>query len=250
MQTAAIEIHHLCKTYRAGKTPAVDHLTLTVPKGAVFGLLGPNGAGKTTVIHILCGLRSFDNGEIFIAGYELKRQWKDIRRRIGFVPQDIALYPSLTACENLRVFGGLMGLRGISLENRINELLHLFGLEYGKHRRIEHYSGGMKRRVNLMAGLLHRPEILFLDEPTAGVDVQTKNLMLDNLKTVSREGHTIIYTSHYMEEAETLCTQIALIDKGKMICTGTPSELIAQTTGCGKLEDVYLQLTGKKLRKE
>ncbi|MDR1667173.1 MAG: ABC transporter ATP-binding protein [Bacteroidales bacterium] len=246
----AIEINRLCKTYRGSKTPAVDQLTLTVPEGAVFGLLGPNGAGKTTTIHILCGLRSFDSGEISIAGYSPKRRWKDIRRRIGFVPQDIALYPSLTAYENLQVFGGLMGLRGKLLKNRINELLHLFGLEHGKHRLIEHYSGGMKRRINLIAGLLHRPEILFLDEPTAGVDVQTKNLMLDNLKTINREGHTIIYTSHYMEEAETLCTQIALIDGGKTICTGTPSGLIAQTKGCDKLEDVYLQLTGKKLRDE
>ncbi|MDR0712940.1 MAG: ABC transporter ATP-binding protein [Bacteroidales bacterium] len=250
MQATAIEIHHLCKTYRGSKTPAVDHLSLNITEGAVFGLLGPNGAGKTTTIHILCGLRSFDSGEVFVAGRPLKSHLKEIRRRIGFVPQDIALYPSLTACENLRIFGGLMGLRGQSLENRINELLQLFGLERNKHRLIEHYSGGMKRRINLIAGLLHRPQILFLDEPTAGVDVQSKNLMLDNLKTIHREGNTIIYTSHYMEEAETLCTQIALIDGGKTICTGTPSALIAQSEGCRTLEDVYLQKTGKNLREE
>jgi ABC-2 type transport system ATP-binding protein len=244
----AIEIKDLCKTYKGNAAPAVDHLSLTIPRGEIMGLLGPNGAGKTTIIHILCGLRSFDKGEVTICTHSLRSRLKAIRPLIGVVPQDIALYPALTACENLKIFGSILGLKGDRLESRINELLSLFGLENNKHRRIQNYSGGMKRRINLIVGLLHNPPILFLDEPTAGIDVQSKNLILENLKTVNRQGSTIIYTSHYMEEAESLCTQVAFIDEGKIIRQGAPGELIRQSEGCASLEMLYLQLTGKKLR--
>jgi ABC-2 type transport system ATP-binding protein len=246
--TPAIEINGLCKTYKGNDVPAVDHLSLTVPRGEIMGLLGPNGAGKTTAIHILCGLRSFDKGDVTVCGYSLRNQLKAIKPLVGVVPQDIALYPALTACENLKIFGSILGLRGALLENRIDELLSFFGLEHHKHRRIGNYSGGMKRRINLIAGLLHKPEILFLDEPTVGVDVQSKSLILENLKAIHRSGSTIIYTSHYMEEAESLCTQVAFIDEGKLICKGAPGELIRQSEGCTSLEMLYLQLTGKKLR--
>ncbi|MDR2764483.1 MAG: ABC transporter ATP-binding protein [Tannerella sp.] len=248
-QTAsAIDIRDLCKTYRGNDAPAVDHFSLTIPEGAIFGLLGPNGAGKTTLVHILCGLRPFNAGQVTVCSLPLRRRLKDIKPLIGVVPQDIALYPTLTAGENLNVFGRILGLRGAVLENRIRELLALFGLEAYRDRRVEHYSGGMKRRLNLIAGLLHRPRILFLDEPTVGVDVQSRRLILDSLKLIRRDGSTIIYTSHYLEEAASLCTQVAFIDRGKLICQGVPAELIRAAEGCDSLETLYLQLTGNKQR--
>ncbi|MDR0695117.1 MAG: ABC transporter ATP-binding protein [Prevotellaceae bacterium] len=244
----AITIKRLVKTYRGNASPAIDRLSLSIAQGTVFGLLGPNGAGKTTLINILCGLRSFDEGEVNIYGYALPRQWKEIKTLIGFVPQEIALYPLLTAYENLKIFGGIFGLRGAVLDNRINELLSQFGLEQSKRRTLQNFSGGMKRRVNLIAGILHRPKILFLDEPTAGVDVQSKNVILESLREMNRQGTTIIYTSHYMEEAEALCSHVAFIDEGSVVCEGNPAEMIKQQPGCTSLEMLYLQLTGKKLR--
>jgi ABC-2 type transport system ATP-binding protein len=244
----AIEIKNLYKTYRGNDFPAVDDFSMVIPQGEIFGLLGPNGAGKTTLISILCGLRSFDKGEAKVCGFSLPAQLKEIKSQIGVVPQDIALYPSLTAYENLKIFGGIFGLKKKTLENRMNELLSFFGLEQHKNRRIETYSGGMKRRINLIAGLLHNPKVLFLDEPTVGVDVQSKTLILENLKDINRQGSTLIYTSHYMEEAESLCTQVAFIDEGKLICQGQPQELIRQSKNCDSLEALYLHLTGKKLR--
>lgn len=160
--TPVIEIRNLSKTYKGNDVPAVNRLSLTVPAGEVFGLLGPNGAGKTTIIHILCGLCSFDSGEAFVCNHSLSTQMNDIKRLIGVVPQDIALYPSLTAFENLKVFGGVWGMKGAALTNRIDELLSFFGLEHSKNRYIKTFSGGMKRRINLIAGLLHRPQLLFL----------------------------------------------------------------------------------------
>ncbi|MDR2359506.1 MAG: ABC transporter ATP-binding protein [Prevotellaceae bacterium] len=245
---AAIAINSLKKTYRGNASPAIDRLSLSIAQGTIFGLLGPNGAGKTTLINILCGLRSFDEGEVNIHGYSLPRQWKEIKTLIGFVPQEIALYPMLTAYENLKTFGGIFGLRGAALDNNINELLFQFGLEQSKRRYLKNFSGGMKRRVNLIAGILHRPKILFLDEPTAGVDVQSKNVILESLREINRQGTTIIYTSHCMEEAETLCSRVAFIDGGKVICEGNPLEMIRQQPGCASLEMLYLQLTGKNLR--
>ncbi|MDR3351141.1 MAG: ABC transporter ATP-binding protein [Prevotellaceae bacterium] len=245
---AAITVKNLKKAYRGNAAPAVNNLSLSVAQGAIFGLLGPNGAGKTTLINILCGLRAFDEGEVSVYGYSLPAQWKEIKTLIGFVPQEIALYPMLTAYENLRFFGGIFGLRGAVLENSVNALLSQFGLEQSKHGYLKNFSGGMKRRVNLIAGILHRPKILFLDEPTAGVDVQSKNVILESLREINRQGATIIYTSHYMEEAETLCSRVAFIDEGKVICEGNPAEMVKQQPDCASLEMLYLQLTGKKLR--
>lgn len=241
---AAITVKHLKKTYRGNTAPAIARLSLSIAQGAVFGLLGPNGAGKTTLINILCGLRSFDEGEVHVHGYSLPGQWKEIKPLIGFVPQEIALFPLLSAYENLKVFGGISGLRGAALEGCIHDLLSKFGLEQSKRRYLKTLSGGMKRRVNLIAGILHRPKILFLDEPTAGVDVQSKQVILENLREINRQGTTIIYTSHYMEEAETLCSRVAFIDGGEIISEGTPAELISQQPGCASLEMLYLQLTG------
>lgn len=242
-----IEIKGLYKIYKGNSNPSVDNLSLSVKRGEVFGLLGPNGAGKTTTLNILCGLRSFDCGSVTIAGYSVKNEMSKIKPFIGVVPQDIALYPTLTAYENLKIFGGIYGLGKHVLKERINELLNTFGLEKNKHRILGTYSGGMKRRINLIAGILHRPRLLFLDEPTVGVDVQSRHLIIERLKSIHKEGTTIVYTSHHLNEAEHICTSIALVDDGRVVCEGTPQQLISGNN-VKTLEELFLQKTGKNLR--
>jgi ABC-2 type transport system ATP-binding protein len=249
MQTSpAIEISSLKKTYKGSKHPAIDSLSLSVARGEIFGLLGPNGAGKTTLISILCGLRFYDEGEVCILGRSLRTHLKDVKPLIGFVPQDIALYPTLTAYENLITFGGIFGLSGAALKNQVNELLLKFGLYHSRNIYLKNFSGGMKRRINLIAGILHQPKVLFLDEPTTGVDVQSKKVILENLREINRAGATIIYTSHYMEEAENLCSVVAFIDEGKIVAQGNPQEMVRQSADRATLETLYLQFTGKNLR--
>ncbi|MDR0295464.1 MAG: ABC transporter ATP-binding protein [Prevotellaceae bacterium] len=247
MQEIIININNVSKTYRGNAAPAVSNFSIDVVQGEIFGLLGPNGAGKSTLLNILSGLLPFDTGKISICGRKLPQQLNEIKPLIGVVPQEIALYPSMTAVENLKVFGGFYGLRKKELNRRIDSLIAYFGLAQSKNRWIKTYSGGMKRRINLIAGLLHQPTILFLDEPTVSVDVQSKTLILDNLKEINAQGTTIIYTSHFMEEAEMLCSRVAFIDEGKLLCKGTPNDLI-QDSGCENLEALYLKLTGKTLR--
>jgi ABC-2 type transport system ATP-binding protein len=247
MSNPIIEIKNLYKTYKGSTEPAVNNLSLNIEKGEIFGLLGPNGAGKTTIISILCGLRNFNSGELHICNYSVKNEIEKIKPLIGVVPQDIALYPTLTAYENLKIFGGIYGLTKKELNKRMDELLHIFGLEKNKNRYISRYSGGMKRRVNLIAGLLHRPQLLFLDEPTIGIDVQSRHALLENLKEINNTGTTIIYTSHHLSEAESFCTSVALIDDGQIICQGKPHHLITQHE-VETLEKLFLQKTGKKLR--
>ena len=247
MQEIILNINNVSKTYRGNAAPAVSNFSIDVVQGEIFGLLGPNGAGKSTLLNILCGLLPFDSGKITICGQKLPQQIDEIKPLIGVVPQEIALYPSMTAVENLKIFGGIYGIKKAVLKQRIDALLSYFGLEQSKNRQIKTYSGGMKRRINLIAGLLHHPKVLFLDEPTVSVDVQSKTLILDNLKEINAQGTTIIYTSHYMEEAEMLCSRVAFIDEGKLLCKGTPDELI-QGSGCENLESLYLKLTGKTLR--
>ncbi len=211
-------------------------------------MLGPNGAGKTTTINILCGIIKATAGSIRVSGLELPRDLEDIKRHIGVVPQDIALYPTLTARENLFFVGSMYGLSGKQLKERVDRYMSVFGLEKFSNRLIQTYSGGMKRRVNLIAGILHEPRILFLDEPTAGIDVQSRTVIVEYLKQLNAEGTTIIYTSHYMEEAEILCSLIAILDNGKIIAQGRPSEMIRSQPGYTNLESIFLNLTGKKLR--
>ena len=242
-----IEIKNLYKIYKGKKDPAVNNLSLSVERGDIFGLLGPNGAGKTSIINILCGLQHFNSGELHICNYSVKEEMNKIKPLIGVVPQDIALYPTLTAIENLKILGGIYELKKKELKERVDELLILFGLEKSKNRYISDYSGGMKRRVNLIAGLLHRPQLLFLDEPTVGLDVQSRNVILENLIKIRETGTTIIYTSHYLGEAENFCTSIALIDAGQVICRGEPKQLIAQYQ-VKTLEELFLQKTGKTPR--
>lgn len=247
-ETKVIEIQDLTRYYKGRTEPAVDHLSLDVLEGTIFGLLGPNGAGKTTTIRILCGLLAPTGGDAIIDGYSLKRDLGKIKRVIGVVPQEIALYPTLTARENLLVFGGISGVERSELKRRIDQWLDVFGLEKSQRQQTCYYSGGMKRRLNLIAGLLHNPKILFLDEPTVGVDVQSKNVILENLMEINRKGTTIVYTSHYLEEAENLCSHLAIIDEGRIITRGTLNEIQKEHNMNAKLEDIFLQLTGKELR--
>ena len=245
-----IEIKHLTKIYRGSNKPAINNISLDIQPGEIYGLLGPNGAGKTTTISILCGLFDPTAGNVFIDGMDYTHSSEKIKSIIGVVPQDIALYPSLTAKENLTFFGHLYGLKGKTLSNRINECLELFGLEKTANRKIKTYSGGMKRRINLIAGILHKPKLIFLDEPTVGVDVQSRNVILEHLRNINKEGATLIYTSHYMEEAENFCTHVAIIDEGNVITEGRPKDLIKNNKEYNDLESMFLHLTGKALRDE
>jgi ABC-2 type transport system ATP-binding protein len=244
----AIETRDLVKIYKGADEPALNGLSLVVPDGEIFGLLGPNGAGKTTTINILCGILSATSGHVQLAGHDLDKNLKDIRQLIGAAPQDTALYPSLTARENLNYFGSMYGLSGKRLRERVNHYLSVFGLEKFANRSIRSYSGGMKRRINLIAGILHQPRILFLDEPTVGIDVQSRTVILEYLKKLNSEGTTIVYTSHYMEEAENLCSMIAIIDQGRIITEGRPAEMIGSQPGYTNLESIFLHLTGRTLR--
>lgn len=247
MANSAIEVKNLRKVYKDAAIPAVDNLTFSIEQGSIFGLLGPNGAGKTTTLSILCGLIKSTSGEATILGLSLNNQVQEIKQLIGVVPQEIALYPTLTAYENLRYIGNMYGLSGKDLRKKIQENLEIVGLSTHKNHRIETFSGGMKRRINLVAGILHSPKVLFLDEPTVGVDVQSRNLITEHLHLLNKQGCTIIYTSHLMEEAEHLCSAIAIIDHGQIITSGEPKAVIKEH-GTENLEQLFLKLTGKTLR--
>lgn len=247
-QYPAIEICNLIKIYPGSDKAAVNRLSLSIPRGEIFGFLGPNGAGKSSTLNILCGLRDQTSGTILIDGEDLSKHRKEIRQRVGVVPQDIALYPTLTAYENLLLFGGVYGLRRKILDERIAFHLHAFGLTSSKNKQVQYFSGGMKRRINLIAGILHNPGILFLDEPTVGIDVQSKRVIIDTLKALNQQQTTMIYTSHSMDEAEEICTSLAMIDEGSVMEQGSPSELLKKHHDCRNLEEIYLKLTGKRLR--
>ncbi|MEI6434485.1 MAG: ABC transporter ATP-binding protein [Bacteroidota bacterium] len=243
-----IEIRELTKTYKGSEEPAVNKISVEIFPKEIFGLLGPNGAGKTTTISILCGLFPPSGGSVKIAGLNIESDLSRIKHIIGVVPQDLALYPTLTALENLTFFGNMYGLRGQVLRERIFDRLNVFGLEKVARKKINTFSGGMKRRINLIAGLLHQPKVLFLDEPTVGIDVQSRVVILEFLRQINSEGTTIIYTSHYMEEAEQLCSRVAIVDRGKIIAIGDPKELLKEHPEFKNLENIFLHLTGKEMR--
>jgi ABC-2 type transport system ATP-binding protein len=243
----AVEVENLSKTYKGRAVPAVNSINFRINRGEIFGLLGPNGAGKTTTISILCGLLKSDQGKVSIGGLSHQGQHEQIKKLIGVIPQEIALYPTLTAYENLTFAGNMFGLFGSTLNSRIITLLEAFGLTTHSGKLVKEYSGGMKRRLNIIAGLIHEPEIIFLDEPTSGVDVHSRSLILDYLRDRNREGVTMIYTSHLMEEAQNICTRIAIIDHGMILCEGKPMELI-QRYDSTDLESLFLKLTGRQLR--
>ena len=223
-----IEISSVYKTYSGSDKPAVDGITLSVRKGCFFGLLGPNGAGKTTMISILCTLLRPDSGDVFISGVSIKDGMAKIKGMIGYVPQDIALYPTLTARENFLFFGKMQGLRGAYLKERVDRCLDIANMKNLAENRVETFSGGLKRRLSLAVGLIHNPRILFLDEPTVGIDPQSRHFIYESLKHMNADGMTIVYTSHYMEEVEYLCEEIAIMDRGKIISAGKVEELLAR----------------------
>jgi ABC-2 type transport system ATP-binding protein len=211
---------------RYGDTVAVDGVGFEVAAGEAYGLLGPNGAGKTTTISMICGLLAPDRGEVVLDGRRLADDPRTLKAAIGYVPQEIALYPDLTASENLDFFGRLYGLGGLALRRRVAEVLAFVELADRARDRVDTFSGGMKRRLNIAAGLLHRPRLLILDEPTVGVDPQSRNAILERVAELRSDGLALIYTSHYMEEVERLCDRIGIVDHGRMIAEGTRDELV------------------------
>jgi ABC-2 type transport system ATP-binding protein len=244
----ALVIENLSKRYRGAESPAVDGLSLRIRQGEIFGLLGPNGAGKTTSISILSTLLAPSGGRVLMGEIDCRQSPRQARRRIGLVPQEIALYPELTARENLSFFGKLQGLGGKDLRSGIRMALAAVGLETNAHRRVATFSGGMKRRANLAAGILHRPPLLLLDEPTVGIDAQSRQLIMEKLEDLKAAGTTMVYTTHYMEEAQRLCDRVAIMDKGRILAMGTPDALLADHPGSADLGELFLELTGKELR--
>ena len=224
MNNDILAVHNLSKSY--GENRAIRSISFSIARGEIFGLLGPNGAGKSTTISLLAGLLTPSEGQIAFDGLELTRNLAFAKARIGLVPQDIALYPTLSAWDNLIFWGQIYGLRGKVLRQRIDEALNIVQLADRARDPVKDYSGGMKRRINLAIGLLHRPEILFLDEPTVGVDPQSRNSIFESVEALNRAGLTVIYTTHYMEEAELLCHRVAIIDHGQIIAMDTPANLI------------------------
>jgi len=224
-----VEVKDMVKKY--GDHVAVNGISFAIRRGEIIGFLGPNGAGKTTTISILACLLAPTSGSATICGLDLQKQAGEIKRHIGLVPQDLALYPTLSARDNLLFFGRVYGLRGKALNARVDWALELVGLSERAQDAIKTYSGGMRRRINIAAGLLHQPEILFLDEPTVGVDPQSRNYIFENVERLNREGLTILYTTHYMEEAERLCHRVAIIDQGQIVALDTPKALIDSLSG-------------------
>ncbi len=248
MKQPIIHIEQLFKKYKDADDFSINNLNLIIEEKEIFGLLGPNGAGKTTLLSILCGLIKPTSGKFYINELTYQKNATEIKKLMGVVPQEYALYPTLTARENLLYFGSMYGLKGKGLKSKVEQSLDHLGLLKFADKKVETFSGGMKRRVNLIAGILHNPLILFLDEPTVGVDVQSKNVIIDYLKELNSKGTTIIYTSHHLVEAQDFCTQIAIIDRGKIFAQGTPKQLIAETEKASNLQEVFISLTGKELR--
>ncbi len=224
-----------------GQLVAVDGVGFQIAAGETYGLLGPNGAGKTTTVSIICGLLERDGGEVFVADEPMHTSSTRAKSYVGYVPQEIALYPDLSGFENLRFFGRLYGLEGAELEGRIGRMLDVVGLTDRARERVDHYSGGMKRRLNIAAGMLHDPKVLILDEPTVGVDPQSRNAILESVSDFAKAGMAVLYTTHYMEEAERLCDRVGIIDEGKIIAEGTRRELVAKV---GQRDRVELAGTG------
>jgi ABC-2 type transport system ATP-binding protein len=220
---------------------AVGGVSFFIESGETYGLLGPNGAGKTTTISMISGLLEADRGSVQVVGRPMTTTSTDAKRAIGLVPQDLAIYPDLTAKENLAFFGSLYGMRGSEFGKRIDEVLELVGLSDRADDKAEEYSGGMKRRLNIGIGLLHGPQLLILDEPTVGVDPQSRNAILESVEALSTEGMSVLYTTHYMEEAERLCDRIGIIDNGLLVAEGSRRDLV---DGIGQNDTVHVSGTG------
>jgi ABC-2 type transport system ATP-binding protein len=226
---------------RYGERTAVDGVSFSIARGETYGLLGPNGAGKTTTISMVCGLLERDGGAVTVAGQGVDIDSVEAKSAIGYVPQDLAIYPDLSARENLRFFGKLQRMSGKLLDERVAAVLELTGLTERADDATDDYSGGMKRRHNIGIGLLHEPQLLVLDEPTVGVDPQSRNAILEAVDDLRQGGMSILYTTHYMEEAERLCDRIAVIDEGRILAEGTRQELVSTV---GQMDRVNLAATG------
>jgi ABC-2 type transport system ATP-binding protein len=238
-----LQIEGLSK--RFGKRVAVDRISFGVARGETVGLLGPNGAGKTTTIAMICGIARADAGRVLLSGVPPGAGDEALKRRIGLVPQDLALYEELSAWANLQLFGGLYGLDAVLLRQRAEQALALVGLSDRRDDRVHSFSGGMKRRLNIAGALLHDPDLVLLDEPTVGVDPQSRNAIFENLEALKRRGKTLIYTTHYMEEAERLCERVLIMDHGRVLADAPTSTLKAEH---GNLEQAFMRLTGRDLR--
>jgi ABC-2 type transport system ATP-binding protein len=245
-----LTVTHLRKSF--GTVLAVNDVSFSLASGQILGLLGPNGAGKTTTVSMVAGLLTPDRGDVLVAGQRLAGDTDPSKRRIGLVPQDLALYDELSARDNLRFFGALYNLTGRPLDTAIGRVLTLVGLADRARDAVKTFSGGMKRRLNLAAGLLHDPDILLLDEPTVGVDPQSRNAIFDNLEALKAEGKALLYTTHYMEEVERLADRIVIVDHGTVVAddtlAGLRSRVAAAAGGVATLETVFLTLTGRSLR--
>jgi len=240
-----IEVKNLQKSYKNNK--ALNGLNFDLYKGEILGILGPNGAGKSTTINILSTILKKDGGEILYFGKQIEKNEKEIKSKLGIVPQDLAIFEDVSAYKNITFFASLYGLKGKELEDMANYALKFAGLEERKNDKPKTYSGGMKRRLNIACSIAHKPEILILDEPTVGIDPQSRNHILEDLKRLKNEGTTIIYTTHYMEEIEQIADRVIIVDKGKKIEEGTIGELLDKYSE-ENLESLFLDITGKNLR--
>ena len=247
-----VEVQHLVKTF--GKHEAVKDVTFTIGKGEIFGLLGPNGAGKSTTINMMCGYLEPTSGDTLVAGHSITREPRKVKRMIGVVSQEIALYHDLNSLENLEFFGEIYGQSSKARKERAQALLHFVGLYERRKEPVKKFSGGMQRRINLAIALMHRPAFLMMDEPTVGVDPQSREHIFESIEQLRDQGTTILYTTHYMEEAERLCNRIAIMDEGQIIALGMLEQLLAMRDQHREvqrphgLQELFIQLTGKTLR--
>lgn len=249
MEDIILATRDLTKKYN--NKAVVDNLNLEIKRGEIFGLLGPNGAGKSTTMNMICSIVRPTAGSIELLGKDPQKQKKEVMHKIGYIPQELAIHGRLKAWENVELFTSLYGVKGEDLKKAVTDSLEYVGLLDKKQEFAKNFSGGMKRRLNIACAIGHHPELLIFDEPTVGIDPQSRNFILDKIKESNQKGATIIYTSHYMEEVEAICTRIAIMDNGKIIACGTSDELkrmVSKGNEKISLEEVFLILTGKKLR--
>jgi ABC-2 type transport system ATP-binding protein len=247
MSKPALSIQNLGYTYPKAEKPLFSGLNLEVEAGQSFGLFGPNGAGKTTLISLITNVLKYSTGSITFFGQELSQNRKSILPQIGYVPQSLSLYEELTPIQNLRYFGVMMGLSKAVANQKGAEILHVLGLDKVQNKPIKQFSGGMKRRVNLAIGVIHEPKFLFLDEPTVGVDIQTRHAIIDYLKALNEKGTTLFYTSHHLAEAQELCREIALIDNGELLVKDQLDKILLEHNQ-DSLEAVFIEMTGSEYR--
>ncbi|MCM1179713.1 MAG: ABC transporter ATP-binding protein [Clostridium sp.] len=249
MDEIILKTTDLTKKYQS--RAVVDSLNLEIKQGEIFGLLGPNGAGKSTTLNMVCSIVRSTTGQIELFGKNPWKQKKEVLQKIGYIPQELAIHGSLKAWENVELFTSLYGMKGQALKEAVNASLEYVGLIEQKQEFAKNFSGGMKRRLNIACAIGHQPDLLIFDEPTVGIDPQSRNFILEKIKESNKNGATVIYTSHYMEEVEAICSRIAIMDNGKIIACGTADELKRLVTNGSEeitLEEVFLTLTGKKLR--